>query len=179
MAMPKSGRDSGGELPPLCAGLFERGVDSGVNVGGVPLRRRAMLALGRSARFAYDARLSCSAYVTKRDSDLAFSPLKLMISSALKAARNSLNVDGVKFSPLRASVRRLTTPVIGQLKLTRHVGILTYPMESLSVVVMVLAALGKVRKLQVIQLLRFQRGSSTPDLQINQKYSIRKWVDDE
>jgi hypothetical protein len=50
--------------------------------------------------------------VTKRESDLAFSPLKLMTSKALNAPRNSLNVCGVKFSPLRASVRRLTTPLI-------------------------------------------------------------------
>jgi hypothetical protein len=162
--MPRSGRDNGGELAPFCAGLFERGVDSGVKVGGVPLRRRAMLAFGRNARLAYDARLSCSAYVTKRDNDLAFSPLKLMTSSALKAPRNSLNVDGVKFSPLRASVRRLTTPATRQLELTRHSAILTYPVKALSVVVVMFAALGKVHKLQVIQLLRFQRSGSTPDL---------------
>ena len=69
-------------------------------------------AFGRNPRLAYDARLSCSAYVTKRESDLAFSPLKLMTSKALNAPRNSLNVCGVKFSPLRASVRRLTTPLV-------------------------------------------------------------------
>jgi hypothetical protein len=109
--MPNSGRDSGGELAPIDAGLFDRGVDSGVSVG-VFLRRRATLAFGRNPRLAYDARLSCSAYVTKRESDLAFSPLKLMTSKALNAPRNSLNVCGVKFSPLRASVRRLTTPLI-------------------------------------------------------------------
>jgi hypothetical protein len=66
-----------------------------------------------------------------------------------------LNVDGVKFSPLRASVRRLTTPATRQLELTRHPAILTYPVKALSVVVVMLAALGKVHKLQVIQLLRF------------------------
>ena len=107
--MPSSGRDSGGELAPIDAGLFDRGVDSGVIVG-VFLRRRATLAFGRNPRLAYDARLSCNAYVTKRESDLAFSPLKLVNRRVLKASRNSLKVCGVNRSPFRASVRRLTTP---------------------------------------------------------------------
>jgi hypothetical protein len=50
--MPTSGKDNGGVSAPFCAGLLERGVDSGVKVGGVPFRSRSMLPFGRSVRLA-------------------------------------------------------------------------------------------------------------------------------
>lgn len=110
MATPKSGKDSGEDPDDMDEGLDDLGVRVGVRFGGVPLRRRKALAFGRKVRFAYEARLSCKAYVTKRDNDRAFSPLKLMCRSALKASTNSGKVCGVKLSPFRASVKRFTTP---------------------------------------------------------------------
>lgn len=85
MAMPSSGKEIG--KASTDEGLDDLGVSVGVRLGGVPLRRRKTLAFGRSVRFAYEARLSCKAYVTNRDSDRAFSPLKLMCKRALNASR--------------------------------------------------------------------------------------------
>lgn len=61
MAMPRSGKDSGGDSGVIADGLDDLGVIVGVGFGGVPLRRRKVLALGRNARFAYEARASCRA----------------------------------------------------------------------------------------------------------------------
>ena len=123
MAMPRSGNEIGEASSATDNGLDDLCVSVGVRVGGVPLRRRKALALGRNVRFAYEARLSCSAYVTNRDRDRAFSPLKLICNKALNASRNRGKVCGVKDSPFKASVKRFTTPAISvsqAQKATRH-----------------------------------------------------------
>lgn len=61
MAIPKSGKDSGECSGMVDDGLDDLGVKLGVKLGGVPLRRRKVLVLGRRFRLAYEARLSCSA----------------------------------------------------------------------------------------------------------------------
>jgi hypothetical protein len=61
MAMPRSGSEIGVGSDTKEEGLDDRGVSAGVRAGGVPLRRRMVLALVRSVRFAYEARLSCKA----------------------------------------------------------------------------------------------------------------------
>lgn len=48
--------------------------------------------------------------MTNNDRDRAFSPLKLICKSALNASKNNLKVSGLKLSPFKASVSRLTTP---------------------------------------------------------------------
>jgi hypothetical protein len=50
--MPRSGKESGTNSGETDEGLADRGVKLGVVIGGVPLRRRRVLACGRSARFA-------------------------------------------------------------------------------------------------------------------------------
>lgn len=110
MAMPKSGKEIGKTSVAIDDGLEDLGVTVGVELGGVPLRRRKVLALGRNVRFAYEARLSCRAYVTNNDKDRAFSPLKLMCRRALNASRKSGKICGVNVSPFKASVKRFTTP---------------------------------------------------------------------
>lgn len=59
--MPRSGNDSGECSGMVDEGLADLGVIVGVKFGGVPLRRRILLAFGRSCRLAYEARLSCRA----------------------------------------------------------------------------------------------------------------------
>lgn len=59
--MPRSGKEIGEDPGVTDDGLEDLGVNVGVRLGGVPLRRRRVLALGRKVRFAYEARLSCRA----------------------------------------------------------------------------------------------------------------------
>lgn len=52
IAMPRSGKESGEDSGAIEEGLDDLGVSVGVKLGGVPLRRRRVLDLGRNARFA-------------------------------------------------------------------------------------------------------------------------------
>lgn len=52
-------------------------------------------------------------------------------------------------------------------------------MKALRIVVMVFAAPGKLDKLRVVEFLNLQGSSSAPDFQVDQKDSVREWIDDE